>query len=108
MNFHCLPHDHHQTVYVPQPSIIMSNPNDTKSFFNDPSDIEMEDFSLLKQPLCIKQSLWSIQSAFQHNHSPIKALPVVPQLPLYNNPITPNIPINPLFPQCLQPKQPYH
>src|SRR5882672_8277016 len=90
MYFHCLPHDHHQTVYVPQPSIIMSNTNDTKSFFNDPSDIEMDDFPLLKQPLRIKQSLQSIQSAFQHDHSPIKALPVVPQLPLTT---TPSLPI---------------
>src|SRR5882672_9784052 len=86
----------------------MLNPNDTKFFFYDPSDIEMDDFPLLKHLLRIKQSLQSIQSAFQSNHSPIKALPVVPQLPLYDNPITPNIPIKPLFPQCLQPKQLYH
>src|SRR5882672_742532 len=37
-----------------------------------------------------------------------QALPVVPQLTLYDNPITPNIPIDPLFPPHLQPKQPYH
>ena len=79
----------------------MLNPNDTKSFLYDPSDIEMDDFPLLKQPLCFNQSLQSIQSAFQSDHSPIKALPVFPQLPLYDNPITPNIPIKPLFPQCL-------
>src|SRR5882672_8113658 len=29
-------------------------------------------------------------------------------LTLYNNPITPNIPIDPLFPPHLLPKQPYH
>src|SRR5882672_12028809 len=37
-----------------------------------------------------------------------QALPVVPQLTLYDNPITPNIPIDSLFPPHLQPKQPYH
>jgi len=79
----------------------MPSPNDNKSFFDDPSDIEMDDFPLPKWPLHIKQSLWSIQSAFQHDHSPIKALPGVPQLTLNDNPITPNIPIDPLFPPCL-------
>ena len=86
----------------------MQNPNDIKSFFEDPSDIEMDDFSLPKRPLQIKKSLWSIQSAFQCDHTPVKKLPGIPLLTLNDNPITPNIPIDPLFPPCLQPKQPYH
>src|SRR5882672_7819438 len=97
-NSHLSPQDHNQTVYVPQPSIIIKNPNDIKSFFEDPSDIEMDDFSLPKWPLQIKQSIWSIPSAFQHYHTPIKELPGIPLLIINDNPITPNIPINPLFP----------
>ena len=85
----------------------MQNPNNIKSFFKDPSDIEMDYLSLPKWPLQIKKSLQSIRSTFQHNHSPIKALPVVPQLTLYDNPITPNIPINPLLHPHLRSKTPY-
>src|SRR5882672_2278018 len=86
----------------------MQNPNSIKSFFEDPSDIEMEDFSLPKWPLQIKQSIRSILSAFQRDHIPVMALPGIPLLTLNDNPITPNIPIDPLFPPHLRPKQPYH
>src|SRR5882672_457256 len=96
------------TIIISQPSIIMPSPYSNTSFFNDPSDIEMEDLSLPKQPLCIKKSLWSIRSTFLRDHTPVKELPGIPQLALYDNPITPTIPINPLFPPRLQPKPQYH
>ena len=78
------------------------------SFFEDPSDIEMDDLSLPKRPIQIKKSLRSIRSAFKHDRTPVKEIPGIPQLALYDNPITPNIPIDPLFPPRLRPKQPYH
>src|SRR5882672_12887700 len=105
---HLYPNDHHCTAHVSQHSITMPSPYTNKSFFDDPSDIEMDDLSLPKQPLCIKKSLWSIQSTFQCECTPVSELPGIPQLALYNNPITPTIPINPLFPPCLQPKPPDH
>src|SRR5882672_11065074 len=86
----------------------MLSPYNNKSFFEDPSDIEMEDLSLLKWPLQIKKSIQSIRSAFQHKHTPVKELPGIPLLTLNNNLTIPNIPIDPLFPPCLQPKPPYH
>jgi len=43
MDFHLSPYDHHQTAFIAQPSINMSNPDDLRSVFEDPSDIEMED-----------------------------------------------------------------
>src|SRR5882672_4464863 len=84
----------------------MPSPYSNKSFFVDPSD--MEDLSLPKQPLCIKKSLRSIRSTFLHDCTPVKELPGIPQLALYDNPITLTIPIDPLFPPRLQPKPLYH
>src|SRR5882672_7298939 len=95
-------------IIISQPSITMPSPYSNTSFFDDPSDIEMEYLSLPKQPLCIKKSLWSIRSTFLHNRTPVKELPGIPQLALYDIPITPTIPIDPLFPPQLQPKPPYH
>jgi len=43
MDFHHLPYNHHQTAFITQPSINMSNPDDLKSIFEEPSDIKMED-----------------------------------------------------------------
>ena len=102
-NSHLSPHDHHQKVYVSQHLITMLSPYTNKSFFKDPSDIEMDDLSLPKQPLRIKKSIWSIWSTFQRDRTPVKELPGIPQLALYDNPITPNIPIDPLFPPHLWP-----
>src|SRR5467141_3887843 len=107
-NQHSHLNDHHHTAHVSQHSITMPSPYSYKSFFKDPSDIEMEDFSLPKQPLHIKKSLWSIRSTFLRDRTPVKELPGIPQLALYNNPITPTIPTNPLFPPRLQPKPLYH
>src|SRR5882672_7625225 len=107
-NPHLYTNDHHHTAYISQPSIIMPSPYSNMSFFEDPSDIEMEDLSLPKQRLCIKKSLRSIQSTFLRDRTPVKELPGIPQLALYDNPITPTIPIDPLFPPQLQPKPPYH
>ena len=78
------------------------------SFFEDNSDIEMDDLSLPKQPLWIKKSLWLIQSTFQRNCAPVKELPGIPLLTLNDNLTIPNIPIDPLFPPWLQPKPLYH
>ena len=86
----------------------MLSPYSEMSFFEDPSDIEMYDLSLPKRPIQIKKSLRSIRSTFKHDRAPVKEIPAIPQLALYDNPITPNIPIDPLFPPQLQPKQPYH
>jgi len=58
----------------------------------------MDDLSLPKRPIQIKKSLRSIRSAFKHDRTPVKEIPGIPQLALYDNPITPNIPIDPLFP----------
>src|SRR5882672_4904746 len=54
-------------IIISQPSIIMPSPYSNTSFFDDPSDIEMEDLSLPKQPLRIKKSLQSIRSTFQRD-----------------------------------------
>src|SRR5882724_1778404 len=43
MDFHLSPYNHHQTTFIAQPSINMSNPDDLKSVFEDSSDIEMEE-----------------------------------------------------------------
>src|SRR5882672_6425015 len=101
-------YSHHYTAHVSQHLITMLSPYTNKSFFKDPSDIEMDDLSLPKQPLQIKKSLWSIQSTFQRNHAPVKELPGIPQLTLNDNLTIPNIPIDPLFPPRLRPKPPYH
>src|SRR5882724_7167038 len=84
----------------------MSNPDDLKSVFKDPSDIEMEDLS---KPTCtfqLKQSLQSlkpIQSTIQCKQCPIMALPVVPQLTpmaptVVSKPSLNDISITPLIP----------
>src|SRR5882672_4002157 len=107
-NSHLYPNDHHCTAHISQHSITMPSPYANKSFFEDPSDIEMDDLSLLKQPSWIKKSIQAIRSTFQCDRTPVKELPGIPQLTLYDNPITPNIPIIPLFPPCLRPKKLYH
>src|SRR5882672_4608523 len=81
-NPHLYTNDHHCTAYISQPSIIMPSPYSNTSFFDDPSDIEMEDLSLPKQPLQIKKSLWLIRSTFQCDHAPVKELPGIPLLTL--------------------------
>src|SRR5882672_8351596 len=107
-NQHSHLNHHHHTAHVSQHSITMPSPYSYKSFFKDPSDIEMDDLSLPKQPIQIKKSLRSIRSTFKNNCASVKEIPAIPQLALYDKPITPNIPIDPLFPPQLQPKQPYH
>src|SRR5882672_7272118 len=62
---HHYPNDHHHTAHISQHLITMPSPYTNKSFFKDPSDIEMDDFSLLKQPLQIKKSIWLSRSTFQ-------------------------------------------
>src|SRR5882672_3193264 len=107
-NPHLYTNDHHHTAYISQPPIIMPSPYSNMSFFDDPSDIEMEYLSLPKQPLQIKKSLWLIRSTFQCDCAPVKELPGIPLLTLNDNLTIPNIPIDPLFPPRLQPKPPYH
>jgi len=62
MDFHLSPYDHHFTAFIAQPSINMSNPDDLKSIFKDPSDIEMEDLPKPKHTLQLKQSFQSLKS----------------------------------------------
>src|SRR5882724_4339430 len=110
MDFHLSLYDYHQTAFIAQPSINMSNPDDLKSIFEDSSDIEMEDIS---KPNCTfklsqsLQSLKSIQSTNQCEQCPIMEWPVVPQItpmaptvvsqPTSNDiTIAPIIPTNPL------------
>jgi len=50
-NPHLYTNDHHCTAYISQHSIIMPSPYSNTSFFEDPSDIEMDDLSLPKQAL---------------------------------------------------------
>jgi len=52
MDFHLSPYDHHQTAFIAQPSVNMSNPEDLKWIFKDPSDIEMEGWA---KPKCTLQ-----------------------------------------------------
>src|SRR5467141_4066206 len=85
---------HHRTAYISSHSITMLSPFSEMSFFEDPSDIEMDDLSLPKRPIQIKKSLRSIRSAFKHDRTPVKEIPGIPQLALYDNLITPNIPID--------------
>src|SRR5882672_7612512 len=54
------PNHHHRTAYISSHSIIMLSPYSKMSFFEDPSDIEMDDLSLPKWPIQIKKSLRSI------------------------------------------------
>src|SRR5882724_3470196 len=100
----------------------MSNPDDHRSVFKDPSDIEMEDLPKPNHTLKLQkslQSLNSIQLTIQCKQCHIMAVPVVPQLtpmaptvvskPTSNDiAIAPIIPTDPLFPPCLQPQRPYH
>ena len=83
------------TIIISQPLITMPSTYSNTSFFEDPYDIDMDDLSLLKWPIHIKKSLWSIQSTFKCDRAPVKKIPGIPQLALYDNPITPNIPIDP-------------
>jgi len=78
----------------------MLSPYSEMSFFEDPSDIEMDDLSS-KTAHSDQEILRSIRSIFKHDRAPVKEIPAIPQLALYDNPITPNIPINPLFPPRL-------
>src|SRR5882672_57122 len=90
--------NNHHTAHVSQHLITMLSPYSYKSFFEDPSDIEMDDLSLPKRPIQIKKSLRSIRSTFKNDRTPVKEIPGVPQLALYDNPISPNIPRDPLSP----------
>jgi len=45
MDFHLSPYNHHQTAFITQPLINMSNPDGLRSIFEDSSDIEMEDLT---------------------------------------------------------------
>jgi len=60
--FHSFTYDHHQTAFFAQPSINMSNPDDLRSIFEDPLDLEMEDLAKPNHILKLKQSLQSLQS----------------------------------------------
>ena len=57
MDFHLSPFNHHQTVFIAQSLINMSNPDDLKSIFEDPSDIEMDNLSKPNHTLNLKQFL---------------------------------------------------
>ena len=80
----------------------MSHPDTDKSFFDDPSNIEMEDLPTHPQhTLWITSSLHSLKSmrlTFQLGQCPIKAIPVVPQLTHNDIPSTLIPLINPFFP----------
>src|SRR5882724_866637 len=109
IDLHHSPYHHHQTAFITQPSINMSN--DLRSVFKDPSDLKMEDLTKPKCTLKLSQSFQSLKS-IQHEQCPIMALPIEPQptpmiptvvsQPTSNDiAITPIIPTNPLFPPCL-------
>src|SRR5882672_4917690 len=49
MEFHLLPNNHHQTAFISLPSIIMLIQDTNKSYFDNPSNIEMDD---LTTPRC--------------------------------------------------------
>src|SRR5882724_2860282 len=101
--------------------IIMSNPDALRSVFEDPTDLEMDDFTKPNPILRLKQLIHSLQST-RRQQCPIMALPNDPQptptvptvvsklsAPTSDNiAITPIIPTNPLFPPCLRPQRPYH
>src|SRR5882724_7621115 len=117
MDFHLSPYNHHQTAFITQPLINMSNPDDLRSVFKDPSDLEMEDLAKPKCTLKLSQSFQSLKS-IQCEQCPIRALPIEPQptpmiptvvfQPTSNDiAIAPIIPTDPLFPPCLRPQRPY-
>jgi len=56
MDFCLSPYDHHQTAFITQPLINMSNPDNLRSIFEDPLDLEMEDLAKPKYILKLKQS----------------------------------------------------
>jgi len=72
----------HRTANLEQPSIICLIQTPTKSYFDDPSDIEIED--LPTQPNLLYGShltpLTEINSTNGLRQCPIRALPQVPQL----------------------------
>ena len=110
MDFHLSPYDYHWTAFITQPSINMSNPDDLKSIFEDPSDIEMED---LPKPKCthqLKQSFQSLKSTQMILWQQISITsPTVVSQPLLNDIAIPHIiPTDPLFSPHLQPQRPYH
>src|SRR5882724_3705806 len=63
-------YDHHQTAFIAQPLINMSNPDDLKSLFEDPSDIEMEDLSKPKCTLKLTQSSSLLNQPFNASSAP--------------------------------------
>src|SRR5882724_5846772 len=89
----------------------MPHPDTDKSYFYDPSDIEMEDLPTQpKHTLRITSSLHSlksIRSTMRLRQCPIRALPQVPQLSPNDMPRIPKMPIDPFFPPCPHPKKPY-
>ena len=92
----------------------MSNPDDLRSVFEDPSDLEMDDLTKPKCTLKLSQSFQSLKS-IQCNQCPIMTLPIEPQptpmvptvvseltVPTSNYiAIAPIIAPDPLFPPCL-------
>ena len=111
MDFPLSPYDDHWTAFITQPLINMSNPDDLRSVFKDPSDIEIHQAQMYPQVVTVLLST-------QCKQDPIMALPIDPQLtpmvptvvyqPTSNYiSITPIIPTNPLFPPSLRPQRPY-
>jgi len=65
-----------EQAFITLPLINMSNPDDLKSIFEDPSDIEMEDLSKPNHTLQLKQSSSQFYQPFdvssaQSWHSPL-------------------------------------
>jgi len=89
----------------------MPHPETNKSYFEDPSDIEMDELPARPtNTLQNKSSLHSlnaIRSTMRLGKCPIKALPQVPQLSPYDMPRIPQMPIDPFFPPRPHPKKPY-
>ena len=101
---------HYTTTSPTQPLINMSNPDDLKSVFEDPSNIEMEDLPKPKCTLQLKQSFQSLKSTWTilQQQSSIMAPTVVSQPSLNDITITLIIPTNPLFPPCLWAQRLFH
>ena len=111
MNFHLSPYNHHQTEFITQPLISMSNPDDLNSIFKDPSDIKMEDLSKPKQTLQLKQSLCMITQVNSINHStwavPHYGTPCCSSAYPNDNPIISIILTEPLFLPWQWPQWPF-
>ena len=118
MDFQLSPYNHHWTAFITQPLIKMSNLDDLKSIFEDPSDIEMKDLAKPKHTFKLSQSFWSLKSTWC-KQCPIMALPIDPQPtpmvptvvsePTLNDiAIAPLIPTNLLSPPHLRPQRPFH